>query len=249
FPSLADEESAALDAAVGRLYEREGRPSFAALAEIVRAGPASGCLAGLLEPFVSGSLRYLDRPATEAVGSGSLIVDLHDVPAEHRAFHLAVALDVLYGRIRRDDRPKLLVVDEAHLLAHDRATADFLDRLVRHVRHFRTGVLLLSQNPDDFLATEGGRSLLRNLRATLLLHLPEVSDATRRFFSLTEAEAGWLPRSRLPREAGYSEGLLRFGPSHLPLAVVASTPEFELLRRALAPRVERVVAPSPTARL
>jgi hypothetical protein len=249
FPSLADEESAALDAAVGQLYGRPGRPTFAALAEIVRASPATGRLAGLLKPFVNGSLAYLDRPAEEAVGAGSLIVDLHDVPPDHRAFHVAVALDVLYGRIRRDQRPKLLVVDEAHLLAHDRATADFLDRLVRHVRHYQTGVLLLSQNPDDFLATEGGRSLLRNLRATLLLHLPEVSDATRRFFSLTEAEAGWLPRSRLPREAGYSEGLLRFGPSHLPLAVVASTPEFELLRRALAPRAERVARPPPTARL
>jgi hypothetical protein len=39
----------------------------------------------------------------------------------------------------------------------------------------------------------------------------------------------------LPKEAGYSEGLLRFGPSHLPLAVVASTPEYEFLRTALRP--------------
>jgi hypothetical protein len=233
FPSLADEEVALLDASVARLFARPEPPTFAALAEIVRSADAPGRLPGLLDVFASGSLAYLDRPAAGPPPSGSLVVDLHEVAAEQRPFHLAVVLDAVYGRIRRDDRPKLLVIDEAHLLARDPRTAEFLDRLVRHVRHYRTGVLLLSQNPDDFLATDGGRSLVRNLRATLLLHLGEVSDATRRFFQLTEAEAGWLPHCRLPGEAGYSEGLLRFGPSHLPVAVVASTPEFELLGRSI----------------
>jgi hypothetical protein len=93
-------------------------------------------------------------------------------------------------------------VDEAHLLARHGPTAEFLDRVVRHVRHFEAGLLLLSQNPDDFLATASGRSTLRNLYATALLHLPEVSSETRTFFGLTGAEAGWLPKARLPRAAG-----------------------------------------------
>jgi uncharacterized protein DUF87 len=249
FPSLADEEAALLDASVARLLARPERPTFRALAEIVRAADAPGRLPGLLEVFVSGSLAHLDRPAADAPTSGSLVIDLHDVPAAQRAFHLAVVLDDLYGRIRRDDRPKLLLVDEAHLLARDPRTAEFLDRIVRHVRHYRTGVLLLSQNPDDFLSTDGGRSLVRNLRATLLLHLAEVSDATRRFFALTDAEAGWLPQCRLPKEAGYAEGLLRFGPSHLPVAVVASTPEFELLGRSLRSPTDAAGRTDGTARL
>ena len=102
---------------------------------------------------------------------------------------------------------------------------------------------------DSASSTDGGRSLLRNLRATLLLHLAEVSETTKRFFSLTDAEAHWLPQCRLPREAGYAEGLLRFGASHLPLAVVASTPEFELLGRALRPPADGDGAPDATARL
>jgi hypothetical protein len=249
FPSLADEEVAVLDASVARLYARPDRPTFAALAEVVRTADRPGRLPGLLDVFVSGSLAHLDRDATEPPPSGSLVVDLHEVPAEQRAFQLAVVLDAIYGRVRRNDRPKLVVIDEAHLLARDPRTAEFLDRLVRHVRHYRTGVLVLSQNPDDFLGTEGGRSLVRNLRATLLLHLAEVSDATRRFFALTDAEAGWLPHCRLPREAGYSEGLLRFGPSHLPVAVVASTPEFELLGRSIRRSSDADPGADGTARL
>ena len=50
---------------------------------------------------------------------------------------------------------------------------------------------------------------------------------------LTSAEAEWLPKARLPRDAGYSESLWRVGEFHLPLAVVASTPEYEFLGRSL----------------
>jgi uncharacterized protein DUF87 len=249
YPSLADEEVATLDSAVGKMYEGGAPPTFARLATLVRAEPDPGRLPALLEVFVSGSLRYLDRTVAVPPPTGSLVVGLHDVAPEHRAFLLTTVLDAIYARIRRTDGPKLLIVDEAHLLAKDPATADFLDRLVRHVRHHRTGVILLSQNPDDFLGNDGGRSLLRNLRATLLLHLPEVSEPTRRFFALTDAEAAWLPKTRLPKEAGYSEGLLRFGPSHLPLAVIASTPEYELLGRALHRPAGAPPSPDGNARL
>ena len=53
----------------------------------------------------------------------------------------------------------------------------------------------------------------------------------------TEAEHEWLPRARMPKEAGYSEGLLRFGKWgwKLPIAIVASTPEYEFLTGAGIP--------------
>ncbi|EQD50313.1 type IV secretory pathway VirB4 protein-like protein, partial [mine drainage metagenome] len=151
------------------------------------------------------------------------------VPEEQRAFHLAYLLDWTYGRMRARPGPKLVVVDEAHLLVHHPPTAEFLDRVVRHVRHFEAGLLLLSQSPEDFLGSPSGRSILRNLDATGFLRLPEVSRTAREFFGLTTAEAEWLPKARLPRTAGYSESLWRVGDLHLPLAIVASTPEYELL--------------------
>ncbi len=237
FPSLTDEEGAALDRAVAALYEA-GRPSprIADLREEVARTPGgAGRLPALLEVFASGSLRHLDGPTTVDWERTPLVLDLSGVAEAQQSFYAAFLLDAVYARLRANDRPKIVVVDEAHLLARDARTAEFLDRLARHVRHYRTGLLIASQNPDDFLRTESGRSLLRNLRATLLLRLPEVSEGATRFFRLTGAEADWLPRARLPKEAGYSEGLLRFGSAHLPLAVVASTPEYELLTGAAFP--------------
>ncbi|HYK94001.1 MAG TPA: DUF87 domain-containing protein [Thermoplasmata archaeon] len=233
FPSLLDEEAAALESALARVLARDSEPTLSDLVEeVVRAGSV-GRLPTLLEVFRSGPLHHLDGPTTVRWADGPVAIDLSRAPDSQLSFHLAYVLDAVLGRLRSRAGPKLVVVDEAHLLARDPATAAFLDRLVRHIRHYEGGMLLLSQNPDDFLQSESGRSLLRNLRATLLLRLPEVSGATREFFQLTSAEAEWLPRARLPREAGYSEGLLRLGPTHLPIACIASTPEFELLRSAL----------------
>ncbi len=235
FPSLRDEEGAALDAALYRLY-RSGPevPTFQDL-ERALAGPerSTDRLATFLEVFRSGSLRDLSGPTTLAPGPGPVSVDFRGVTDEQLPFHLTYVLDWAYGRLKQAAGPKLLLLDEAHLLTRHPATADFLDRVVRHVRHFSAGILLLSQNPDDFLGTPSGRSLLRNLYATAFLRLPEVSAPTREFFGLTPAEAEWLPKARQPRDAGYAESLWRVGALHLPLAIVASTPEYEFLTGTL----------------
>jgi hypothetical protein len=235
FPSLRDEESAALDAAVSRLYDRGPEiPVFSDLLAEVSRGPATERLEALLEPFRSGSLRRVNGPTSVNVDTNVVSVDFRGIPEDHLPFHLAYVLDWAYGRLRDRPGPKLLVIDEAHLLVRHGATAEFLDRIVRHVRHFQGGVVVLSQHPDDFLLHASGRSLLGNLRATFLLRLTHVAPDVQAFFGLTDAEVEWIPRARLPREAGYSEGLLRLGDLHLPIALVASTPEYEFLVRVLA---------------
>ncbi|MCI4317802.1 MAG: DUF87 domain-containing protein, partial [Thermoplasmata archaeon] len=233
FPSLRDEEAARLDSALHSLYENgDEAPTWGTLSDRIALGaPAGDRLSGLFEVFRTGSLAHLNGPTTADLGRSPLILNLEGVAAEHLPFHVTYLLDGIVGQLRKRPGPKLVVVDECHLLTRFPATSEFLDRLVRLVRHFEAGMLLLSQNPDDFLSSESGRSLLRNLRATFLLRLPEVSNACREFFQLTQPEAEWLPRARLPREAGYSEGLLRSGPSHLPVAIIASTAEFDALSR------------------
>lgn len=251
FPTLRDEEGALLDRCLHGLYEAgPAVPTFSELSQAVaRAGPDAGRLPGFLEVLTRGSLAYLDGPTAAGPGGPVHVLTLRRVPEEYRAFHLCYLLDWMLGRVRLADRPRLLLIDEAHGLVRRPATAEFLDTVARQLRHYRAGLLLLSQHPEDFLATEPGRSVLRNLRATLLLRLTSVSEAARTFFRLTEAEAQWLPRARMPREAGYSEGLLRVGEAHHPIAVVASTPEYEWLRERLSLAAAEAAAAPPRAPL
>ncbi|MGI0129849.1 MAG: VirB4 family type IV secretion system protein [Thermoplasmata archaeon] len=248
FPSLEDAESAALDTAVTRLYALGPEvPTLEDLAaEVERATPSSGRLRTLLDVFRSGSLSGTNGPTTVPDGPGPAAVDFRGVPSDQLPFHLSYVLDWAYGRFRDRPGPKLLIVDEAHLLARHRATAEFLDRIVRHVRHFEGGVLLVSQSPEDFLGHPEGRAVLRNLYATAFLRLPEVSSEASSFFGLTSAEAEWLPKARLPRDAGYSESLWRIGALHLPLAVIAATPEYEFLTSSLGHDADARDGASPT---
>jgi hypothetical protein len=235
FPSLTDAETASLDTGLSRLYDRGAEvPTFLDLiAEVARDPKSPDRLATLLEVFSTGSLRRVCGPTNVRADAPVVGFDFRGVPDDQMGFHLSYVLDWAYGRLRDRPGPKLVVVDEAHLLVRDRATAEFLDRVVRHVRHFDAGFMLLSQGPEDFLGHASGRAVLRNLYATAFLRLPEVSEAARAFFGLTGAEAEWLPRARLPAEAGYAESLWRIGALHLPLAIVASTPEYEFLSDAL----------------
>lgn len=236
FPSVSDEEAALLDTTVSGLYETGGVPTFTDLARTLASrGDGARRLLGLLEVFRTGSLRFVDGPTTLNPTGTTVGFDFSGIPDEQLSFHLAYALDWTYGRLRSRPGPKLVVIDEAHLLTRQESTAEFLDRLVRHMRHFGAGVLFLTQSPDDFLVRASGRALLRNLYATGFLRLTEVSAEARAFFGLGRSEAEWLPRARLPREVGYSESLWRIGEWHLPLAIVASTPELEFLSRLLAP--------------
>lgn len=246
FPSLTDEEAATLDSAIHRLYARGPTvPLLGDLAdEVGRGTSASPRLVTLLEIFRTGSLCHVNGPTTVTTDSTLVGVDLTGVPDEHLPFHLSYVLDWAYGRLTRSAGPKLVVVDEAHLLVRHEATAEFLDRVVRHVRHYNAGLLLLSQSPEDFLGRSSGRAVLRNLYATAFLRLPEISEGARSFFGLTGAEGEWLPKARLPRDAGYSESLWRIGELHLPLAIVASTPEYELLAGSLG-RPDRAESATP----
>ncbi|MFZ1023670.1 MAG: DUF87 domain-containing protein [Thermoplasmata archaeon] len=258
FPSLRDEETATLDSAVTRLYDRGPVvPTLSDLiAEVGEAPRLSERLLGLLEVFRTGSLRHLDGPSTLLPERSPVVVDLEGADEEHLPFHLAYLLDWAYGQLRTQVGPKLLLVDEAHVLVRHAPTALFLDRIIRHVRHFEAGVMIVSQSPEDFLKDDSGRSILRNLRATLLLRLAHARPEVQEFYGLTDAELQWLTRTRLPRETGYAEALLRAGSFHLPLGIVASTPEYDWLQRRLGrERPDRQPAPpdpsnaGPTPRL
>jgi hypothetical protein len=241
FPSLTDEESAVLDTALSHLYGRteDGVPTLSRLRqELERSERTPPRLLTLLSTAIEGSLRDLDRPTTFDL-SGSLVgFDLSLVTGDELPFFLTLLLDYAYGEIRRRSGPKLVVLDEAHYLARAPPTARFLDHLVRHVRHFQAGIELLSQNPEDFLAEDPGRSVLMNVDSVLLLRLRDGGEALAPLLGLDAEELRFLRNARLPGNAGYSEGILRTGTLHFPLAIVSSTPEDALLRAAF--RTEQV---------
>src|SRR5207245_7021688 len=95
--------------------------------------------------------------------------------------------------LRRERRPRHLLIDEAGLLLEQEPIRRFLVRLARRIRKYQGSMILVSQNPGDFFETKDGAVLATN-PSILLLGCQKHSEAVKlqRAFNLTERQVGYL---------------------------------------------------------
>lgn len=245
-PSVTDEELAMVDTALSGLYEGsfpEHPPIMEDLYEALeQESRTPKRLLLLLRPLLDGSFHHLNYPTEMNLSDRLLGFDLSGITPSEMPFYLILLLDFIHGEMRRREGPKLLVIDEAHYLARTPGVSSYLDYLVRHARHYHGGLELLSQNPEDFLGSEESRSVILNLDSVLLLRLRDGGERVASLLGLSEDEVAWLKKTALPATSGFSEGIFRTGTQHLPVALVSTPEEHELLMAAF--RAEREVTQS-----
>jgi type IV secretory pathway VirB4 component len=168
--------------------------------------PAGAILAGRLAPYVSGSYRELFQEPTSTHPNGHLIVfSLRDLPEELKPVGTLLALDALWRRVTDRSRPgrRLVVVDEAWLLAQQPPGARFLARLAKSARKHWCGLSVVTQDAGDLLASELGQVVVANAATQILLgQAPQAIDRLTAAFGLTEGERQLLLAARV------GEGLL-----------------------------------------
>src|ERR1700738_2602055 len=74
----------------------------------------------------------------------------------------------LWATLRRDRRPRHLLIDEVGLLLEHEPIRRFLVRLARRIRKYGGRLILVSQNPGDFFETKDGAVLATNPSILLL---------------------------------------------------------------------------------
>ena len=117
-----------------------------------------------------------------------------------------------------------MLVDEAWLLMREPAGARFLSRLAKSARKRWCGLTAISQDADDLLGSELGRAVVANAASQVLLRqAPQAIEQIGQAFNLTAGEK----RHLLSCPTG--QGLLISGEERLPLRVVASADEHNLV--------------------
>jgi hypothetical protein len=112
------------------------------------------------------------------------------------------------GQSVRQRVRRLVVVDEAWTLLQDEAGARFLYRLVKAARKRRAGLVVVTQDAADLLASDLGQAVAANAATQILMRqAPQAIDAITAAFGLTTEEA------RLLLTAPRGHGLL-LGASH-----------------------------------
>ncbi|HEU0132972.1 MAG TPA: hypothetical protein VFQ85_18490 [Mycobacteriales bacterium] len=197
------------------------------LADIEAHPPFTGAdLAARLSPAASGSLAQLFAANPDLDDPPPLVVfDLRSVPARARPAVMACVLAWTWDRATTGAvaTPRLLVVDEAHLLLDDPAAADLLAQFARRARKYHLGVDVVTQRLADFLGNPAGQAVLANTATKLLLGCEDHDRAAvAAGLGLTSAEADLLRAGRR------GHGLLLTPTLRAAVRVVAHPAEHEL---------------------
>jgi len=167
--------------------------------------PAGSMLAARLGPYVRGSYRGLfEQPTSTHPDRHLLVLSLRDLPEELKGVGTLLALDTLWRHVTsQQHRRRLVVVDEAWLLAQQPAGARFLARLAKSARKHWCALTVVTQDAGDLLATELGQAVVANAATHLLLgQAPQAIQRLTTTFGLTEGECQLLLAARV------GEGLL-----------------------------------------
>ncbi|MBR7839429.1 DUF87 domain-containing protein [Actinospica durhamensis] len=207
-------------------------PDLAAVARQAAAGfdPAATELAGLLEPYATGSYAALFNGAQpEGVQEPPLTVyTLRHLPDALRPAGMLLVLSRIWNGARHGERRRMLLIDEVWQLLQDEAAARFVLRFAKSARKYRLGLSLATQDVGDLLGSELGTAVACNAAIQILLGqapqaLARVTDA----FDLTAGERDFLATA--PR--GYALQRTRTG--RTALAVIATPDEEPFLHTGI----------------
>lgn len=235
---LAPQQEAVLDQALIAAYKNRGitqdpqthkntPPIMEDLYSVLLAiqTPDSQGLASRLERFVKGSLAGLfNKPTSIDITNPFTVFSLRDIEEVLRPMAMYIILDFIWTRVRKERKKRILIVDEAwHLMRH-KDSANFLFSIAKRARKYSLGLTTITQDVEDFLATEYGRAIVTNSSIQILLkQSPASIELVGKTFNLSQGERYLL------LNAGVGQGLFFAGSNHVAIGVVAADYEKELI--------------------
>jgi type IV secretory pathway VirB4 component len=187
--------------------------------------PEAMRLAERLEKFIKGSLAGIfNQKSNLDIKNPFTVFCIKDLEAELRPIAMFIILDYIWTKIKREMKKRVLVVDEAWYLMKQPDSANYLYSIAKRARKYYLGLSTITQDVEDFLATDHGKAIITNSSVQILLkQSPAAIDKIAEVFYLSGGEKHFL----LSCEVG--EGLFFAGPSHVAIRVVASPDEYELV--------------------
>lgn len=182
-------------------------------------------LAARLERFIKGSLAGIFSAQSNIDFNNSFTVfSVRDLPDALRPLAIHMILDHVWTKIRGKLKKRIMIVDEAWYLMRNPDSADFLVDVAKRARKYYLGLTTITQDVEDFMASERGKEIISNSSIQMLLkQAPASIDTLAKVFYLSEGE------QRLLLSAGIGQGLFFAGNTHVAMRVVASPQEHRLI--------------------
>ena len=233
---LNPEESSIVDKAIYETYavkditidpatHRNPQPLLIDFMSVLANMSGSQSLVQRLTKYSEGSFAGLfNQPTNIDLQKGLIAFSIRDLEENLRPIGMYLVLTYIWNRIRREMRRRILVIDEAWLVMKYEDSAQFVNSLVKRARKYYLGVTIISQDVEDFLNSQYGRSILNNATMQILLKQSSTSiEKIAEAFNLTDGEKYLL------LEANVGEGLFFAGQNHVAIQIIASNTEDQII--------------------
>ncbi|OGM20781.1 hypothetical protein A2714_03810 [Candidatus Woesebacteria bacterium RIFCSPHIGHO2_01_FULL_38_9] len=201
-------------------------------------------LAARIEKFVKGSfVGIFDKQTNIELENPFTVFSIRELQDTLRPIAMFVILDFIWTRIRKDLKPRLMVVDEAWHMMRFADSAQFLWSIVKRARKYYLGLTTITQDVEDFLAQDIGKAIVTNSALRVLFkQSPAAVDRVAEVFYLSQGE------KQLLLGANIGEGIFFAGTSHAPITVVASPEEHKLVTTKPSELLEQATVLTNTTR-
>ena len=182
-------------------------------------------LAYRLEKFIKGSFRGIfDQASNLDLKNPLTAFGIRDLEDALRPIAMYLILDYIWTRVKQNLKRRLLIVDEAWYLMKYPDSANFLFSIAKRARKYLLGLTTITQDVEDFLATDQGKAIVTNSSLQLLMKQSSAAiEKVTKTFHLSQGE------SRFLLSADIGEGLFFAGQNHVAIRVVASPDEHQIL--------------------
>ncbi|MDO8493312.1 MAG: DUF87 domain-containing protein [bacterium] len=233
---LTPEEDAVMDTAIRETYalkditadtDFSGKecPLLSDL-ELVLAGmDGGGPIAQRLLKYTQGTWAgFLNKPTNVDINKKFIVFSVRDMEDELKPVAMHIIMNYIWNAIRRNLRKRLLVVDEAWWMMKSEDTASFLFGLAKRCRKYYLGLLTITQDVADFMASPYGKPIITNSSIQFLMkQSPAAIDVLQKTFNLTDEEKYLL------LESDVGEGIFFAGMKHVAIKVIASYTEDQII--------------------
>ena len=182
-------------------------------------------MANRLEKFVMGSAAGIfNQKSNFDIKNHFTVFGIRDLEENLRPVAMYIVLDYIWNRVRQDKKKRVLIVDEAWYLIKHKDSGAYLHNFAKRARKYHLGLTTITQDVEDFLATEEGKAIVTNSSMQIILKQSTAAvDRITDTFYLTGGEKHFL------LSAGVGEGLFFAGQSHVGFRGIASDEEKMLI--------------------
>ena len=182
-------------------------------------------LSSRLEKYIKGSFRGIfDQKSTININNQITVFGIKELEGSLRPVAMYIILDYIWTKVKQSMKKRMLIVDEAWYLMQYPDSATFLFSLAKRARKYYLGVTTITQDVEDFLATDQGKAIVTNSSIQLLMKQSTAAiEKLSNIFHLSQGESRYL------LSCGVGEGLFFAGQNHVAMKILASPQEHSLI--------------------